>query len=386
MPANAVANRGRLINFINGITGVVAGGQAVVNMPVNQRYHRLVFQCTAINFTGGTALAVVAVTGVGISATITPTITNGVIVSVAVVAGGSGYVTGDTITYVDATGAGFVGTVTAAAGAITAVAVTSTGTATAVDPATFLLGIKLLVNGVNMRDINPVDILKVAMANGLQPRLGELPIYFTPPWRNVNQQNEMQSWDLFGQSTFQLQFSVSTLVSSPAFVGIQEFDYMRNVRPGPKGEQIPFLQPTAQHSFTWPIVGGRNDINTLPFSYPISRMWFQGSTAGSIYQVEIYQDGNKIFEGTLEQLYEAYTEYGFWFGAPTYLVNNRSTVTNLQAQFALPRSYDAAFISDVDQRPWKALTCANALIVRIYSTVAQNLTIVQETLPGSFQS
>lgn len=385
--ANPVANRGRLINFINGITGIAAGGQAVVNMPVNQRNHRLIFQCAAINYTGGTAQATTKITGAGANnLTVTPTIVNGVITSVAVVAGGTGYVTGDTITITDATGAGFVGTVTAAAGVVTAVAVTVTGTATAVDPATFFTGVKLLVNGVNMRDIDPVDVLKIAMANGLQPQLGEFPLYFTAPWRNILQQNETNSWDLFGQSTFQIQFAISSTVSLPALSGVQEFDYMRNVMPGPKGEPVPFLQPVAQHSFTWPIVAGRNDINTIPFSFPITRMWFQGSTADQITQVEIYQDNNKILEATLAQVKQAYTEYGFYFGGANYLNQSRAASSTLQAQFALLRDYDAAFIADPDQRSWKALSCANSLIVRIYSAVAQNLTIVQETLPGSFQS
>lgn len=385
---NVAANRGRLINFINGITGVSAGGQAVVNMPVNQRYHRLNFQCAAVNYTGGTALATVALTGVGNDdLTVTPTVVNGVITAVAVVAGGTGYVTGDTITITDATGTGFIGTVTAAAGVVTAVAVTSIGTASPVNPATLITSLKLLVNGVNMRDINVVDVLKIASANGLQLRLGELPIFFTAPWRNVNQQNELESWDLFGQSTFQLQVGISTTASLPSLIGTQEFDYMRNARPGPRGEAIPFLQPLAQHSFTWPIVAGRNDINTLPFSYPISRMFFQGSTAGAISQVEIYQDGNKVFEGTLAQLEQSYEEYGFWFGKHNYVFDELTAGTAaIVGQYNPLIPYDAAFISDPDNRPWKALNCANSLVVRIYSDVAQNLTIVQETLPGSFQS
>lgn len=382
------ANRGRLINFINGITGVSPGGQAVVNMPVNQRYHRLNFQCAAINYTGGTGLATVALTGTGNDdLTVTPTVVNGVITSVAVVAGGTGYTTGDTITITDATGTGFVGTVTAAAGVVTAVAVTSTGTASPVNPATLITSLKLLVNGVNMRDINVLDVLKIATANGQQLRLGELPIYFTAPWRNVNQQNELESWDLFGQSTFQLQIGISSVASLPSLIGTMEFDYMRNARPGPNNSVVPFLQPLAQHSFTWPIVAGRNDINTLPFSYPISRMFFQGSDPGEISQVEIYQDGNKVFEGTLAQLQQSYEEYDFWFGKHNYVFDQLAAGTAaIVGQYNPQEAYDAAFISDPDQRPWKALNCANSLVVRIYSNVAQNLTIVQETLPGSFQS
>lgn len=379
-----IANRGRLINFVNGITGVQAGSSAVLNLPVNQRYHRINFQCAAVNYTGGTGLATVALTGAGNDdLTVTPTVVNGVITAVAVVAGGTGYTTGDTITITDATGEGFVGTVTAAAGVVSAVAVTSIGTPTAINPADMLTGLKILVNGVNMRDIEPANILKLAMANGGYTRRGELPVYFTPPWRNVNQQNEVTSWDLFGQSTFQMQIGIASTVTNPSLVAINEFDYMRNVRPEGKN-QVPFLQPTAQHQFTWPIVAGRNDINTLPFNFPISRMWLQGSTPGAISQVEVLQDGNKVFEATLEQILQTYGDYGFSFGKPDYINSNWASSAALQSAYNEPAYFDCAFIADPDQRWWKALKSVNSLILRVYSDSAQALTIVQETLPGAY--
>ena len=125
-------NEGRLINFVNGITGVSAGGQAVVNMPVNRRYHNLTMQCTAVNYTGGAAKTITALTGTGISATGTLTISNGVPTAITITAGGSGWTVGDTFTIEDATGTGFVGTVATVTGgppgAITTATVTVAGT------------------------------------------------------------------------------------------------------------------------------------------------------------------------------------------------------------------------------------------------------------------
>lgn len=382
-----ITNKGRIINFVTGITGVSPGGQAVVNLPTNQRYHRLILQCAAVNYTGGVGLATVALTGSGNDdLTVTPTIVNGVPTAVAVVAGGTGYTTGDTITMTDATGTGFVGTVTAAAGVVTAVAVTVAGTASPANPANVIDQVKILVNGVNMRDISPDQILRIACASRYIPRRGELPIFFTPPWRNVNPQNEVTSWDLFGQSTFQIVLAIKSTASLPSVVGVQEFDYIRNVRPDGKGGFTPFLQPTAQHAFTWPIVAGRNDINTLPFGYPISRMWLLGSTPGQISQVEVLQDNNKILEATTEQAAQAYGEYGFTFGAPDYVNQNIGTDAALKAAYLTPVYFDAAFVADPDQRWWKALKVANSMVLRVYSDVAQSLTIVQETMPGSFAS
>lgn len=383
-------NRGRLINFINGITGVQAGGNAVVNMPVNQRYHRLIFQCAGVNYTGGTGATITKITGTGTSATGTLTVVNGVVTAIAIVAGGSGWTVGDTFTIADATGAGFVGTAATVTGgppgALATATVTVGGTASPISPITFFTGIKQLVNGVNMRDITVDSIMRLNMANGNYPALGELALYYTPPWRNVNQQNEVTSWDLFGQSTFQLQLQIAPTVSQPSLIGIQEFDYMRNVRPDGKGGSVPFLNPTSQHQFSWPIVAGRNDINTLPFDFPISRMWLLGSVAGAITQVEVYQDGNKIAEFTSAQLKQAYDEYSFEFGNPDYINQNWATNSTIKGAYAQPIYFDAAYISDPDQRWWKALKCSNSMILRVYSSVAQTLTIVQETLPGSFSA
>lgn len=388
----SVVNRGRLINFINGIAGVSAGGNAVVNMPVNQRYHRNVLQCTAINYSAATTVVMGAAGGT--LATFTPTIVNGVITAIAIATAGSGQTPGTySLTITDVTGTGATATaVVAGGGTVTATpTVTSGGTPSAISPVTMITSIRQLVNGVNMRDISATEILKISIAQngnpGAPPRLGELPLIYTAPWRNVNQQNELGSWDLFGQSTFQMQIGISPNVVSPGLTGVSEFDYLRNVMPGNKpGELVPFLQPTAQHSFTYNGISGRNDINTLPFNYPISRMWIQGATPGSITQVEVYQDGNKILEATIEQIKEMYAEYGILFGQPDYLNASYASTAALKTAFQAPLYFDCAYISDPDQRQWKALSCANSMILRVYSSVAQALTVTMETLPGSFSS
>lgn len=210
---------------------------------------------------------------------------------------------------------------------------------------------------------------------------GELPIYFTAPWRNVNAANEVTSWDLAGQATFSIQFTIASTVTSPSLVGVEEFDYARNLLP----DGTPFLQPTAQHEFGFPVVVGRNDINTLPIDFPISRMWIKGSTAGQVTQLEVFQDGNKPMEASLEQLLEGYSDYGYQFGQPNYVNQTWATANALKSAYTQPAYFDAAFISDPDQRWGKALSVEKSLILRIYSAIAQQITVVMETLPGAFQ-
>lgn len=381
-----VVNKGRLINFINGITGITPGGQGVVNMPVNQRNHRLVFQVTAVNYTA--PVFAFATPPGGVPATFTGTIVNGALVSIQIATAGSGQTPGTyNLTITDPTGLGATATVVVAGGGTVVVVptVTSSGLPSPINPLSVITNFKLLVNGVNIRDIDVGNYIKIQQANGHLPRLGELLIPFSEPWTNVSQQSDVNSWDLFGQSTFQIQIGISPNVTTPGVVGTMEFDYFRN-EVQLNGAMSPFLQPIALHQFSWPIVGGRNDINTLPFNYPIRRMWLQGSTVGQITQVELFQDGNKPLEATLLQLQENYEEYGFQFGKPTYFNQTIGGNNVLKGAFNPISYFDAAFISDPDNRFWKSLQVEKAMILRVYSAIPQTLTIVMETMPGSYAS
>ncbi len=401
MATSRVINRGRTTQFINGITGVSPGGNGIVNMDVNKRYHRNTLQTSAVNYTGGTAQATLKLTGAGNNnATVTPTIVNGVVTSVAVVAGGTGYVTGDTITIVDATGTGLVLTVTAAAGAITALVVTAVGTPSATNPATVISFLKQIVNGIVMRDIGVDRLLRIIRFNSpsdlSDSRLGELPLLYTERFFDINQLNEILSWDLFGQSTFTLQPGVNSLVTNPGIIGVMEFDYERNVRPV-AGGLTPFLQPVAHHEYTLNVVGGLNLINTVPFDYPIRRLYFIGSTPGNITQLEILQDGNKVYEATVAQNEQQLSEQGFQAGQRNFLTEMSAGNTgvagvpfnlagNYNPQSFLQRPFDMTYVTDVDRRIQKALTCENSLVLRVTSAIAQSITIVAEYLPGSYAS
>lgn len=393
-------NRGRLINIINGINGVSAGGAAVINLPVNQRYHRNTLQCTAVNYTGGNSAnalfsgtitgAATTTSGSGTGATLNLTVVNGQITAVAVNAGGSGYAANDKLFPVDATGQGAsINVATVSTGAVATVTLVSGGTPSPISPVVFFSSIQQLVNGINMRDIAPQDILNIATANGILTNLGELPLYYTEPFFNVNQQNEILSWDMFGQSTFTLKLNIAPGLVSPGLTGESEFDYLRNVRPGSNGGQIPFLQPVSQHSYGFNVVAGINRINTLPFDYPIRRLWINGSTPGNITGLIVYQDANKVFEvGTVQQMRQMYEDYGFQFGRANYVNQTyATTATNvLKAQFNPVSYYDMAYLSDPDQRIYKALSCDNSFVLQVTSAIAQSITVTMETLPGAYAS
>ena len=381
-------NKGRLINFITGIQGVSTGGVAVINFQTNIRAHRCAFQLTGIayNIDGSLVAAPNTALGSGSGAVLVPVVQAGVITAVQISNGGSGFtnatytatsVATSGIKFTDSNGTGAYATVVVSGGAIASITVVNGGVSTNVDPSYGLTANKISVNGVILRDITPASAIAIAKFNGSKPSAGEYPVYFTEPWRNHLQQRTAMSWDLFGQSTFQMQISISTGISQPSLSGVIEFDYQRNVHTtvdaSGKTVQSYFLNPVSQHQFNVNGISGRNDINTLPFSYPISRIFISGAAAGYITQVECYQDQNKVVEATVAQLAQTLQDYNFAVEASETFPTG--TITN---------PFDTALVFDVTGRSEEALKVLNALNVRVYQSTAQNITFIMETLPGAY--
>lgn len=79
-------------------------------------YHQRCGSASGTNYSGGTALPITRITGSGTGATITPTIAYGTVTGGTIPNGGSGWNAGDTFTFADPTGSGFVGTVATVTG------------------------------------------------------------------------------------------------------------------------------------------------------------------------------------------------------------------------------------------------------------------------------
>jgi hypothetical protein len=362
-------NLGASVNFISGIQGVNPGGVCSINMPVNQRIHRETFQCSGIMYRNPTAT--VTGSGGGSGATFTLTLSNGVITGIAIAGGGSGYSGTITGTILDAeyttvtgqvvrVGQGATFTATQSAGAINSVTLTSGGTVSAIPPELFFTGATRKVNGNVQRDITPAQGLKINAANGIQPAdASEYTTFFTEPWRKIVDHDQATAWDLIGQSTYQITLNIATGMTSPNLTGVYEFDYLRNMRvvQDEKGNdvQMLFLRPIQQHAFTFNANAGMYNATTIPIDVPIQRIWFEESVADNIYQIEIYQDGNKVLEGSRAQVNQLLAQYGY--------------DTSI---------FQTAAVFDMDQRLGKALVVSNNLIVRVFSTAAASLTCVTE--------
>lgn len=358
-------NFGPLTNLITGIQGVAAGGQASINMNCGQRIHSETFQCSGIAYgKHGTPVATPLVAG---TETFTVVVSaNGQIASIAInnatTAKGAGTYTGSILdplyTALNGNqirvgqGATFSYVVNGA-NTVTSVTLTNAGVVSPIPPEDFFTSQKHIVNGAVIRDIGANRTIQIAMCNGYAPADGELPVFFTEPWRKIVDHDQATAWDLIGQSTYQIIFGIATGITSPTLNGVYCFDYLRNSRMV-NGQEVLFLRPIKQHEFSYNVPGGIFNVTSLPVDYPIQRMFLFETGQGSISYVELYQDGNKIIEGSYLQNAQTLKQYGF-----------------------VPTVVDFPIIFDKDQRLGEALSVDN-LVLRVTSNAAATLGCVVE--------
>ncbi len=357
-------NFGSSTNLITGIQGVSSGGQASINMNCGQRIHSETFQCSGIAYgKHGTPVATPLVAG---TETFTVVVSaNGQIASIAInnsaTAKANGTYTGSILdplyTALNGNairvgqGATFSYVVNTAA--VTSVTLTSAGTVSAIPPEDFFTSQKHIVNGAVIRDIGANRTIQIATVNGYVPADGELPVFFTEPWRKIVDHDQATAWDLIGQSTYQIIFGIATGITSPTLQGVYVFDYLRNSRMV-NGQEVLFLRPIKQHEFSYNVPAGIFNVTSLPVDFPIQRMFLFETGQGSITYCELYQDGNKIIEGTYLQNAQTLKQYGF-----------------------NPLAVDFPIVFDPDQRLGKALSVDN-LVLRVTSAGSTTLGCVVE--------
>ena len=388
---NPNANYGSQIDQLGGIN--VGSGGVLVNLDPDKRFHNIRLQVTAVNYTGtpgATAQAVTMITAghttTGATATITTNAT-GVPLTAAVVAGGTGTVaTGDLVSIADPTGRGAQWTVTASGGVISALAYVPNSATPSAAPAGLVLGLaQLLVNGSPVRDVTVQQMLNMQLFNFGTVSLGQCPFWFTEPWRNFTRWPDITSWDMVGQNTFSLKIAINAGWLLVGVVGTYEFDYNRNTVHGVidqatyqsalrKGNApAPMLHIIGHHAFTPTLNAGANILTgaQIPITAPILRMHCTGSTPGDLYQSILIQDSNTVENGfigpfsngaQLDELREALIERGF------------NTAI-----------FDYSFVSDKGQRIQDVLKFASSMKWSLYSTIAQGLTVLQETLHAVYE-
>ncbi len=185
--------------------------------------------------------------------------------------------------------------------------------AASTNPVELITSARLLVNGTLIRDLLPADIINIAALNNItaQASNGELPFYFSEPWRASVIGEEVTSWDLALQKkcTLEITFnSVSVTGSYPitnlAVAAVATFDYGRNVDQNGN----PLNNIVKQLRYSLASLVGATDIGTLPTQFPIQRVHFRVSS-GSISSIIVTNNGAKVMEGLTAQLTALYKDY-----------------------------------------------------------------------------
>jgi hypothetical protein len=381
---NPNLNFGTVIDQLGGIQ--VGANIVLINLDTDRRFHNIRLQVNAVNYTGGATLVptVLSSTAPVVVGTLTfAVVVNAFGVPTAVTANSgteTGVTTGDTFSVADATGAGMIITVTAAAGSVTGVSGFTVGTPSPINPGAALGICQLLVNGSPVGDITVQQELNRALFNGQLISLGQFPIFFTEPWRNFTRWSAITSWDMAGQSTFAIKIAINPGYQQVTVTGIYEYDFVRNTVQGEIDQQTyqsalaagkapsPVLHVVARHVFTPTLNAGVNILTgqQIPFNWPILRMHCVGSTPGDLTQSILVTDNltaeSGFIGGGLDQLTEVLIERGF------------NTAI-----------FDYSYVADKGQRISDCLKIASSLKWSLYSTIAQGLTIIQERLQSRYE-
>ncbi|PXA04823.1 hypothetical protein DDZ13_06570 [Coraliomargarita sinensis] len=173
------------------------------------------------------------------------------------------------------------------------------------DPADVIDYVKLIVNGVVIRDLTPAEFVKLAQANfGGVAVTDHIPIFFSDPTRATVIGEEATAWDMFGQNSFVIEIKLKSGTTNPQVTTQATFDFSRNLANGK-----PFLNIVKQHSLTYNAPQGEFDIVNLPVELPIQRLHITPST-GTVSDCEVSADGETVFEASKAENDALHADYG----------------------------------------------------------------------------
>lgn len=178
---------------------------------------------------------------------------------------------------------------------------TLAGVAAAID--TIVGRVRLYVNGLPMWDVPCTSILAACAREGRTLAVGELPLDFADPSRADKIDEQVTAWDLFGETSFEVELEILSPVGAIAIQGLCEFDYGQSMVNGKPLKQIVKRFTIAKNANA-----GLNDLDNLPIRDAIQRLTFFAASLPTDYQIDA--DGNRVLEATAAQLNSIYAKHG----------------------------------------------------------------------------
>jgi hypothetical protein len=209
--------------------------------------------------------------------------------------------------------------------------------------------VRLIVGSRTMREVSATHLLAIAKLNGITLVDGELPIFFSEPWRASVMAEEATSWPMFGQTSFTMQLDLTAGVG-PGLEIRAEWDKLPNLDQNGK----PFLEIIKQLSQTNLIPLGEGTINNIDFDHFIHRILLDCAVA-TLSKVRVDRDGETVHELT-----------------------NDENVRLLNAYKMDATAFAYPVVFDYTQQITDAMTVANALQLKVTASAADTLDILVE--------
>lgn len=179
-----------------------------------------------------------------------------------------------------------------------------------------ILYIHLFVNGTLIREIIPAELFRENAANGKAFVAGEIPIFFSEPWRASVMSEEATSWDMFGQLTFTAKIGISGSATAPAITGVASYDFLRNVDQNGN----PALNIVKWVRNTFNLSSGLQTLTAFEKGFLYQRMTLTTSAGQEISAVLVQHRSNVIRNVTRTEIANTLAKYSITQQAATTLL------------------------------------------------------------------
>ena len=178
----------------------------------------------------------------------------------------------------------------------------------ATDPTTLCERVRLFVNGKTVRDVPASYLIMIAKLNGITPKTGELPIFFSEPARADKIDEVWTAWPMQDETSFEVELVLKQLAGEDAakavgVTGLQSFDYGRLTVDGKEVRRIITQKVISKNA-----AAGQNDFDNIPIKNPIQRVHLVSSK--TINSVEVTADSTKVYETTAAINDSVLNDYG----------------------------------------------------------------------------
>ena len=162
--------------------------------------------------------------------------------------------------------------------------------------------VRVRVDGRTQREFSAAELFAINAYHGVAVQDGELPIFFSEPWRRTIAGEDALAWRLGDINTFQLEIDINSGATAPTLAARQVFDDI----PAEASAMLPIVK---WRRFNIPVTAtGRRDESGLPKS---DAYYGIHAFSGNIDNVLVKTDQKEWWDLSEAQMQALLTDYGF---------------------------------------------------------------------------